>query len=379
MKKDVIVVGGGVIGCSIAWRLAQAGLKVSIFERGRIGSEASRAAAGMLCPQSESQTRGPFFDLCLRSRSMYRSFAEELKDATGIDVEYKDEGTLFVVLETENHAEKTAWTKWQLEEGLSLAEISNDELRKIEPAVTESVTGAIFLPEEHQVENRRLMDALEVAIKRAGVELVEADVTAISINLGRVDGVVCRGELFEAGAVVVAAGAWSGSLLETAGLDVDVIPARGQIIAVKGDSCPITRVVHSSGVYVVPRRDGRILIGATVEYTGFVKGITAGSTRSLLNAAAELIPLLDQFEVVEAWSGLRPDTIDHLPIMGPAGPDNLTLATGHFRNGILLAPATAELIATAITEGRVSDELSSFRYDRFFSADRAKPSIANRE
>jgi glycine oxidase len=366
MATDVIIVGGGVIGCSIAWRLAQAGLKVTIFERGRVGCEASRAAAGMLSPQGESQTPGPFFDLCLRSRAMYRSFAEELNDASDIDVEYKDEGTLFVVLQGEDDEEKTRWARWQLEAGLPLEHVSADDLRKIEPAVTESATRAIFLPEEHQVENRRLMDALEVAMKRAGVELIEgAEVTALATEQSRVTGVVLPGRRLDAGAVIVAAGTWSSPLLEPLELNVQVIPARGQMIAVRGPACPINRVLHSSRVYVVPRNDGRILIGATVEQAGFRKAVTVRAVKHLLSAAVELVPSLGELEVVETWSGLRPDTIDHLPILGPSGVDSLLLATGHFRNGILLAPVTAELVANFITQGRVSDELTPFGVARF--------------
>ena len=365
MARDVIIAGGGVIGCSIAWRLAQAGLKVTVFERGRVGCEASRAAAGMLSPQGESQTAGPFFDLCLRSRAMYRSFAEELNDASGIDVEYKDEGTLFVVLQGEDDQQKTRWATWQQEAGLPLEHVSADDIRKIEPAVTESATRAIFLPLEHQVENRRLMDALEVAMKRAGVELIGgAEVTSLATDQGKVTGVV-SGRRLDAGVVVVTAGTWSSRLLEPIGLNVKVIPARGQMIAVKGGTCPLNRVLHSSKIYLVPRRDGRILIGATVEYAGFLKAVTVGAIKHLLSAAVELAPSLREFEIVETWCGLRPDTLDHLPIMGPSGVNNLLLATGHFRNGILLAPITADLVSDVIITGSVSSELEPFSANRF--------------
>jgi glycine oxidase len=370
MAVDVIVVGGGVIGCSIAWRLAQSGLKVTVFERGRIGCEASRAAAGMLSPQGEAQGPGPFFEFCLRSRAMYRSFAEELTEASGVDVEYKDEGTLFVVVEGEDEEAKTKWASWQLEAGLPLEHVSADDLRKLEPAVTELATRAIFLPQEHQVENRRLMDALEAAMKRAGVELIEgAEVSALTFERGRVTGVVSAGERFEAGVVTVAAGTWSSQLLEPLGLNLKVIPARGQMIAVRGNGCPIKRVLHSSKVYVVPRSDGRVLIGATVEYAGFHKAVTAGAINCLLTAAVELIPSIADFEVDEMWCGLRPDTIDHLPIIGAtgvaSGVDNLVLATGHFRNGILLAPITADLVAELTTSNRQPDALRHFGLERF--------------
>jgi glycine oxidase len=297
---------------------------------------------------------------------MYRGFAEELDEVSGIDVEYKDEGTLFVVLQGEDDKEKTRWASWQLEAGLPLEHVSADELCKIEPAVTESAARAIFLPEERQVENRRLMDALEVAMKRAGVELIEgAEIAALTMEHGKVDGVLSGGRRISAGAVVVAAGAWSTSLLAPLGLNVEVIPARGQMIAVRGAARPISRVLHSSKVYVVPRRDGRILIGATVEYAGFRKAVTVDAINRLLSAAVELAPWLAGLEIVETWSGLRPDTSDHLPILGPSGVDNLLLATGHFRNGILLAPMTAELIAKYVVSGRIPDELEPFGPERF--------------
>jgi glycine oxidase len=239
-------------------------------------------------------------------------------------------------------------------------------VRKIEPAVTESATRAIFLPEEHQVENRRLMDALEVAIRRAGVEVIEGEeVTALATTHGKVTGVLSAGRRVDAGVVVVAAGTWSSRLLEPLGLNVRVIPARGQMIAVKGGTCPINRVLHSSSVYIVPRRDGRILIGATVEYAGFRKAVTVAAVKHLLIAAVKLVPSLGELEIVETWSGLRPDTIDHLPIIGPSGVDNLLLATGHFRNGILLAPITADLITDVTVAGRPSVELEAYSGNRY--------------
>ena len=368
MTRDVIIVGGGVIGCSIAWRLAQAGLKVTVFERGRVGCEASRAAAGMLTPQGGATCPGAFFDLCLRSRAMYRSFANELNEASGIDVEYKDEGTLFVVLRGEDAEEKIKWAQWQIEAGLPIEDVSND-LHRIEPAVTKSATRAIFLPEEHQIENRRLMDALEVAITQAGVELKEGtDVASLTTDRGSVTGVESNGERFACGLVIVAAGAWSSPLLKPLGLNIDVIPALGQMIAVRIAQSPISRVVHASDVYIVPRRDGRILIGATVEYAGFQKVIKVGATKHLLNAAVELVPSLESAEIVETWSGLRPDTADHLPVIGPSGARNLWLATGHFRNGILLAPLTAELVTNSIINGRLPSELRPFGVERFASS-----------
>ena len=364
MNKDVIIVGGGVIGCSIALKLLEAGLSVAVIERGRVGCEASRAAAGMLAAQSETSSVGPFFDLCLRSRSMYREFGAHLTELSEIDVEYNDEGLLCVTLEGED-PESMQWVSWQTDAGLALERLTAGAIREFEPAVAESVSGAVFVPGDHQVENRRLMDALDISIKRAGVELIEgATVSALSTAGSRVIGVVSGGQRLDAGIVVVAAGAWSGKLLEPLGINVKVEPARGQMIAVKGRGCPIKRVVHSRKVYLVPRHDGRILIGATVEYAGFEKAVTANGISSLLSAALEVAPSLRDFEVTETWSGLRPDTGDHLPVMGRSV-DGLVLATGHFRNGILLAPVTAELIADLVITGRASDALSAFSSERF--------------
>ena len=365
MQRDVIVVGGGVIGCSIAWKLAQRGMSVTILERGTLGCEASRAAAGMLSPQGQAEHGGPFFELCLRGRTMYREFTEELTSVSGIDIEYKDEGTLFVVVEGEDHHQETKWASWQLEAGLPLERVSTDELHRMEPAVTESATAAIFLPKEHQIENRRLMDALALANRRACVEVIEGKgVTCLIKDGNRVEGVLCGDERWTSGLVVLAAGSWSSSLLQPVGLDIRIIPARGEMIAIKGGSCPIQRVIHSSEVYVVPRRDGRILIGATVEYAGFEKRVTVKGVSSMLTAATQLVPSLGGFEIIETWSGLRPDTADHWPIIGNSGIDNLFLATGHFRNGILLAPITAELAAEAIVTGRSPESLEPFSVNR---------------
>lgn len=362
MTKDVIIVGGGIIGCSIALRLAREGLNVTIIERGRTGGEASRAAAGMLSPQAEAAEPGPFLDLCLRSRAMYRAFGELLYDLSGIDIEYRDDGTLCVALDDEDPGQIARWASWQKAAALPLEELSGGDINAAEPAVTKSAARAVFIPGDHQVENRRLMDALDVAVRRAGVEVVEgAEVASLIVERGRAAGVVCHDGPLRAGAVVVAAGSWSSRLLAPAGLSVRITPARGQMLAVRAAMPLIRHVLHSSRVYLVPRRDGRIVIGATVEYVGFHKAVTAAGIRGLLDAAIELVPALAGAEIVETWAGFRPDTDDHLPVIGPCEIADLFLATGHFRNGILLAPVTAELIAHAITERVVPDQVSEFR------------------
>jgi glycine oxidase len=297
---------------------------------------------------------------------MYPDYAAALTEASGIDVEYRDEGTLCVALSDEDAREVGAWASWQVDAGLALERVSADSIRKLEPAVTETAAGAVFIPDDHQVENRRLMDALDLAIRRAGVEVVEGEeVAGLLIERGRVTGVACGIRRFHSGAVVLAAGSWSSKLLEPVGLRIDVTPVRGQMVAVRRATAPIGSVLHSKGCYLVPRKDGRILIGATVEHAGFQKAVTVRGINSLLAAAVELVPSLGDCEVIESWSGLRPDTPDHLPVIGESGISNLLLATGHFRNGILLAPVTAELITDVLINGRAPDEINHFGVERF--------------
>jgi glycine oxidase len=363
MKNDLLIIGGGVIGCSIALKLAEAGVKVTLIERGRIGCEASSAAAGMLSPQADALRPDDFFKLSLRSRALYKDFVAHLHEATGIDAQLRDEGTLFVSIDqVEDHADD--WTNWQMAAGLRLAKISAAEVFKIEPAITRRATRAFFMADDHQVENRRLMEALAVAVKRAGVAVLEGkEVTGLRIEQGQVKGVQCGTETLFAGSVLMAAGSWSGQLLESDGVSAKTIPARGQMIAVRNSA--VTHVLHSSRIYLVPRLDGRLLIGATIEYAGFAKANTAEGLRSLLDAAIELVPEIADAEIVETWSGLRPDTNDHLPILGETEIKNLWLATGHYRNGILLAPITAELMTQSILNNRTVDELQPFRVERF--------------
>jgi glycine oxidase len=378
MKNDVVVVGGGVIGCSIALRLAQQGLKVVLVERGRLGCEASRAAAGMLSPQAEAMGPSPFFDFCMKSRALYPNFARELAELSGIDPEYRDEGTLAVRLERTPLDHFQQWTGWQKDAGLHLENLGEAEIHALAPALGPGAIDGVFLQGDHQIDNRRLMDALAAALANNGVQVVEGEmVEAIEFeatnNTRRAVGVRSRSGRISAGVVVIAAGCWSSQLLGLAGLRVITEPARGQMLALRGDSTVFDYTLNSGHCYLVPRRDGRVVVGSTVEYTGFQKAVTAEAIGSLLNAATELAPVLAGFELIETWCGLRPDTSDHLPILGRSGIDNLILATGHFRNGILLAPATADLIVEVITQGRSPVDMAPFGVERFEAAARGAP------
>ncbi len=367
MNRDVIVIGGGVVGCSIALRLAQGGAQVTVVERQKLGAEASRAAAGMLSPQTEAHEPGTFFDLCLRSRSLYRDFAGEVAALSGIDPHYRDEGTLVAILDAETETRSDEWTAWQIEAGLAVEKLTASELRRFEPSITQSAAGAIYLPNDHQIDNRLLMDALAVALKGCGVEVIEGQsVETITIEGSRVTGVQSPGAQLNAATIIVAAGCWSSHLLNPLGLNLAITPVRGQMLALNSQT--LRHVLHSNQCYLVPRCDGRLLVGSTVECDGYNKMNTAGGLSALLVPALELVPALAACEILETWAGLRPDTPDHLPVIGESGIENLLLATGHFRNGILLAPITAHAIAEMVFRNHTPQEILPFSLKRFAAA-----------
>lgn len=347
---DVVVIGGGVIGCGIARSLALRGASVAVLERGRAGAEASWAAAGMLSPQAEADAPGPFLELLLRSRLLYPDFAAALLEETGTDIDYRTEGTLLVSLSGEDDAALDARYAWQRAAGLEVERLGAGAVRALEPALADGARGALRFPGDHQVDNRRLGAALPVAAARAGARLREhSPVRRVRVEGGAVVGVELEdGERIAAGAVVVAAGAWAGEL---AGLPrpLPVVPIHGQMIALTGGSPPLRHVVDTPAVYLVPRRDGRVLCGATMERVGLHKAVTAGGVVRLLRGAIGAVPGLSAATLAESWSGLRPGTPDGLPILGE-DPEVRCLhyATGHFRNGILLAPITAEAVTAAV-------------------------------
>jgi len=297
---------------------------------------------------------------------MYPEWVQRIRELSGIDPEYQDDGTLCVALDRVEHDGFDKWSSWQIEAGLALERLSIDDLRAAEPAVSEQALGAVKIPGDHQIENRRLMDALDLAVRRAGISVIEGrSVDSLLVSQGRAGGVLSGGEAIKSGAVILAAGCWSGSLARDAGLDLPILPARGQILAVKARSRPFRHVIHSGICYLVPRLDNRIVVGSTIEYAGFHKATTAGGLNTLLQAAIEMVPSIGGLEMVESWSGLRPDTPDHLPVLGPSGIESLYLATGHFRNGILLAPITAELVSSCLVDGSIPAEISPFTAQRF--------------
>lgn len=350
---DVVIVGAGVIGLSLALRLRAAGLSVCLVERGEVAGEASTAAAGILSAQAESHEGGPLFELMLRSRALYESWARELGDETGIDVGYRRCGVLMLD-EPTDAAALASRAAWQRALGLRVEILTRDEVEALEPELAPE-GGALHFADDGQVDPRRLCAALVEALRRRNVG-VHSDEALELLSAGgagdaAVTGVVLRdGGSISAGAVVLCTGSWAG---QHAGLGFPaqvVEPVRGQVLELRRPSLQLHNVVfgHSrsgSGGYLVPRGDGRVLIGATVERTGFVKQVTAGGVQSLLQLSTELVPRLAQAEFVAAWAGLRPGSRDGLPVLGRSSRPGLYFSAGHFRNGILLAPISAALVA----------------------------------
>lgn len=364
---DVVVVGGGVIGCAVARALGMAGLRATLLERDEPGANASWAAAGMLSPLAEADQADAFLSLLLASRQMYPGFVAELLEQTGVDVAYRAEGTLLVALTAEDQQKLEGRYRWQRDADLPVEWLDADAARTAEPQLSPEVRAALRFAGDHQVDNRVLASALWSGAERAGVTMRRGVEAVRLLSSGtRAEGVeLASGERIEAEWVVVAGGAWA-SRLQGLPRSLPVRPVHGQLLALKPREPIFAHVVDSPRGYLVPRNDGRLIVGATVEEIGFRRRITAGGVHTLLAAALEVAPALSGAPLVETWSGHRPGTPDDRPILGP-DPDlpNLVYATGHYRNGILLAPITARLLADLIGGRQVSHHLAAFSATRF--------------
>lgn len=367
MKTDVVIVGAGVIGLSIAYELLCRGTRVTLVDPGDPGKEASWAAAGVLAPQGALPVNRAYLDLCLAGLDMYADWSAALREETGIDVEYRTEAGLQVAFDDEESEELDQRYRHQVELGLPVERLTGEEVRALEPMLSPETRCGLRFERMHQVENRRLVQALVAAVRaRGGVFRFGDPVVDLIVRRNRAAGVVVPGERIGAERVVVAAGAWSGLLKWIPGSPPPIQPVRGQMVCVDGRAVPpLGRVIYGPEQYLVPRRDGRVLLGATVEKTGFDASVTAGGVSDVIREGLRMAPGLAEAPVVETWAGLRPMSKDGKPILGPAGLDRLVLATGHFRNGILLAPITARLIADFLEHGAVPAAMAPFLADRF--------------
>ena len=364
---DVIVVGAGVVGCSVAYHLAQKGVKrVLVLDRGAVGGEASGAAAGMLAPQCEAAGPGPFLDFCLAARQHYEGLAPELKDLTRIDIEYLRWGILYLLDEEGDEAAEGRY-RWQKELGLDVERLTADEVGKLEPGLTKEIAGALFFPGDHHVNNSELTRALAEAARGLEVQIIEGSpVTGFVYEADRVAGVQTPQEIYLAARVVLCTGAWSGQLGTPLGRRIPVEPARGQMLCAEMAELPLRHPVWGKGGYLVPRLNGGLIVGSTVEYVGFEKTVTLDGIQHLSELTLTLLPGLAQQPFSRAWAGLRPHCKDGLPLIGPLeGLDGLSIATGHFRNGILLGPLTGRLVAEMILNEPLSFSLDAFSPRRF--------------
>jgi glycine oxidase len=366
----VVIIGAGVIGLGIAWRLAGRAA-VTVFERGKAGSGASHAAAGMLAACCEAEPgEEALVALGRESQTRWPGFAAELLSATGIDVELREEGTLVLALTADDQAEIAHRLEFQRQLDLPLEWLSAAQTRAREPRLAGKIAGALFSPQDHQVDNRKLAQALRVAAEAADVTIHEQrPVKEIIVQGGRAKGVALEdGTIAAADVVVLAAGAWSRGI---AGLPPDrrppVRPVKGQMLALQmNPAAPLlTHVLWAPGVYLVPRRDGRLIVGATVEEQGFDDKITAGGLLTLLEAAWRAVPAVEELPVAEIWVGHRPGSRDDAPILGPGPAEGLIYATGHHRNGILLAPVTADAVARLVLDDIIEAAIKPFGLERF--------------
>jgi len=373
---DVVIIGGGVIGLSIARELAERELRdVLLIDRAELGHEASWAAGGILAPQVEADAANEFFKLACASRDLYPMFAAALKAETDVDIELDQTGTLYVAF-SEREAQKLRRIfDWQVAEQLRVEWLSGDELRELEPNLSPLASCALRFPHDWQVENRKLVEALIRSNERAGVTLVaDCAMTSIETKNDRVTGVQTSRGFLRTTQVIVAAGAWTSSIPigETGTPAVEIEPVRGQMLCFKPEPQIARHVVYSSRGYLVPRRDGRLLAGSTSEHAGFDRTVTAEGMASIKSMACEIAPRLSSIDIVDSWAGFRPHAPDDLPILGTAvGVEGLFYATGHYRNGILLAPITAQIVADEVT-GTRSLPLEAFSPNRFQLAPAAR-------
>jgi thiazole synthase len=362
--SEILIVGGGVIGLAIAVELKLRGLSVTVLSRD-FKQASTLAAAGMLAPQAEAIPASPMLDLCLWSRSLYPEWCAKLEQLTGVTTGYWPSGILAPVYTSPESSNTQNGHKDTTSTGLWL---DRDAIHLYQAGLGSDAIGGWWYPEDGQVDNRTLAQALRLAAQELGVELREGlEVQAIEQRNHLVRGVRTSAGEFKADHYVLATGAWSNELLP-----VLVSPKKGQMLSVQAPEgnhqpLPLKRVLYGADIYLVPRRDGRILIGATVEDVGWTPHNTAAGIHTLLGQAIRLYPELQDWSIQECWWGFRPATPDELPILGTSPCENLTFATGHYRNGILLAPVTAVLLADLIGEQKSDPLLEHFRYDRFYT------------
>ncbi len=371
-RSDVVVVGAGVIGLSIAWRLAESGRSVTVLERETIGAGASLAATGMLAPAAEHEPGSdPLLPLALESLSRWPAFRDALQAVSGLDIDYREEGTLVLAVGRDEVERLRFRHDLQRRSGIDARWLSGAEVRAREPSLRPSIGAGLFCPHDHQVDPAKVMAALVRACRAAGVAIVErCPVEALVWAGGRVAGVRAGEGAIAAETVVLATGAWSGeaALLPEA-LALPVRPVKGQSLALRTTprTGTLSHMVWTEQVHMAPKADGHLIVGATVEECGFREGVTAGGLYALLEGARRVLPSVEEMAVEAVWSGFRPTSDDDAPIIDALAP-GLVVATGHHRNGYLLNPATADAVTELVTTGELPAFARGFGLSRFAPA-----------
>jgi glycine oxidase len=369
---DAVIAGGGVIGANIALELAGAGLNVGLFDAREPGREASWASAGIISPAPENPEMITIVPMSLASARLYPEFVRRVEELAGMNVGYREDGALEVVLD--GNAPEVLSTVIALHHGVGLkAEALNaKKARQMEPALTEETQAAIYREDEASVDTRAFTDATLKAAERKGVKIFAGNgAKAIWKERGRCKGLLLEDGQVEAKWTVIAAGCFSAKI-EGAALYAPVFPTKGQMVALRCETVEIRRVLWLEHTYLVPRNDGRIIAGSTIERTGFDHDVTVGGLKKILNEVTKLAPGLEKARIEETWAGLRPDSPDHLPIIGPTDVDGLLIATGHFRSGMLLAPITARLIREWVSKQQVSVDWERVSPMRFLETTRGQ-------
>lgn len=371
-NASVVVLGGGVIGLSVAWRCIERGLEVTVVDPHVVGA-ASPAAAGMLAPVTEAHFgESALLGLNLRAAQSYPTYVEALTEGTGTEVSYRRSGTVSIARDRDEHAELVRTFDFLVRNGLEATLLNPREARALEPQLAPSVQGGIHVADDHQVDNRALLEALRRVVARRAT-LVQQEAVGVRHENNRVLGVQTAGGDIAVETVVIAMGAWAARL-NVDGVAIPVRPVKGQLLHLRSaTSIPqLTRNIRGLEAYIVPRSDGRIVVGASVEEQGFDTRATAGATYALLRAAVEIVPGLTECELVEVATGLRPGTPDNAPLIGPTEIPGLFLATGHYRNGVLLAFETGEAIAHMIVTDTVPEVMAPFSPARFRTSEVSK-------
>ncbi|MBX3292156.1 MAG: glycine oxidase ThiO [Acidobacteria bacterium] len=368
MRTEILIIGGGVIGLSIAYKLRIAGTRrIAVVERGTLGSEASWAAGGMLGVQAETDSPGQFLDLCKASLARYPEFIETLTAATDIDAELDRTGTLKLAFNESETAKLQERAEWQRNAGLSVEQLSATDIRRTEPFVSPNVASGLFFPDDWQIDNRKLLAALRRFAEISDIDIFEnTEAGSIIVENGRAIGVMTSIGEIRSDHIVLATGAWTSLIkLGDVPIPLNIRPIRGQMLEFHSAKRIFHHVLIGSEGYLVPRADGRILAGSTTEDVGFDNSNTPHGEAVILNTAIQLSPSIAGLNVSSKWAGLRPMAADGMPVIGTIpGLDDMTVATAHYRNGILLAPLTAEIAAGQILNEEASPWMTIFGTQR---------------